>query len=96
MRGGELVSKPLRFTGRRLSLNFSTSAAGDIRVEIQAADGTPLPGYTLDECPPIFGDTVARDVIWNAGGSVASLAGQTVRLRFVLRDADLFSFQFQE
>ncbi|MCB1088542.1 MAG: hypothetical protein KDM63_16010, partial [Verrucomicrobiae bacterium] len=40
--GGELVTKPLTFSGSRLSLNFSTSAAGGIRVEIQDADGKPL------------------------------------------------------
>lgn len=96
MKGGELVTKPLRFSGKRLSLNFSSSAAGEVRVEIQDADGRPLPGYSLEECPPIFGDTVARAVTWNAGSDVSSLTGKTIRLRFFLKDADVFSFQFQK
>lgn len=96
MKGGELVTKPLRFAGRELSLNFSSSAAGEVRVEIQAADGRPLPGYSLEDCPPIFGDTVARTVVWKTGTDVQSLAGKPIRLRFFLKDADLFSFQFQE
>jgi hypothetical protein len=95
MGGGEIVSKPLTFKGTKLIMNFATSAAGDIRVEIQDADGKPLPGFTLDDCPPIFGDSIERLVTWNNGGDVSSLAGKPVRLRFVLKDADLFAVQFQ-
>lgn len=94
--GGELVTKPIRFSGRELSLNFSSSAAGEVRVEIQDGAGKPLPGYSLEDCPPIFGDTVARTVTWKAGSDVSALAGKTVRLRFFLKNADVFSFQFQE
>ena len=45
--GGELVTRPLVFSGNRLTLNFATSAAGGIRVEIQDADGRPIPGFAL-------------------------------------------------
>ncbi|RLT04463.1 MAG: hypothetical protein DWI21_14290, partial [Planctomycetota bacterium] len=96
MSGGELVTKPIRFSGKTLSLNFASSAAGDIRVEIQDAAGKPLPGYTLDDCDEIFGDTIQRRVTWKTNADLSALAGQTVRLRFVLRDTDLFSFQFTE
>lgn len=96
LRGGELVTKPLKFRGDRLTLNFASSAAGDIRVEVQDAAGKPLPGFQLDQCPPIFGDSLARTVGWDGGPDVGKLSGQTIRLRFVLRDADLFAFQFGE
>src|SRR5690606_17228596 len=33
--GGELLTKPFTFTGKELSINFSTSAAGGIRFEFQ-------------------------------------------------------------
>ncbi|MGE0761510.1 MAG: hypothetical protein AB7O38_31140, partial [Pirellulaceae bacterium] len=46
--GGEVVTKPLTFAGRRLLLNFATSAAGGVRVEVQDAKGKPLPGFSLD------------------------------------------------
>jgi hypothetical protein len=96
MRGGGLLTKPLKFEGSRLSLNFATSAAGDIRVEIQDAAGNPLTGFTLHECPPIFGDALERTVHWKTSSDVTTLAGQTVRLLFVLRDADLYSFRFAD
>jgi len=94
MSGGEFVTKPLIFSGSKLTLNFATSAAGDVRIEIQDANGQPLPGYALDDCPPIFGDAIERAVTWKTGGDVSTLAGKSVRLRFVLKDADLYAFQF--
>ena len=93
---GEMVTKPLKFSGSRLSLNFATSAAGDIRVEIQDAAGKPLPGFSLDECPPVIGDAIDRIVNWKSGSDVSKLAGYSVRLRFVLRDADLYSFRLSD
>ena len=38
-RGGELITKPLVFAGENLILNYTTSAAGSIRLEIQDAQG---------------------------------------------------------
>ncbi len=93
--GGELLTRPLVFDGQKLVINFSSSAAGDVRVEIQDAVGKPLKSHTLEDCPPIFGDALERTVHWKTGSDVSDLAGRTVRLRFVLRDADLFSFRFR-
>jgi len=92
--GGELVTRPLTFAGRALEINYRTSAPGSVRVEIQDAGGAPLPGYTLDDCPEIIGDEIARVVAWKGGSDVSSLAGQPVRLRFVMKDADLFALRF--
>ena len=92
--GGELVTKPIRFQGDKLVLNFSTSAAGSVQVEIHDLDGQPVPGFALADCPPLFGDTLERQVTWTRGSDVAALAGKPVRLRFVLSDADVYSFRF--
>ena len=94
MSGGELLTKPLRFQGKQLLLNFESSAAGGVQVEIQDANGQALPGFAQDDCPAIFGDTIERTVTWKNGGDVSSLAGRPVRLRFVLHDADVYAFQF--
>ncbi len=93
-KGGEMITRPLRFEGNQLILNFSTSAAGSIRVEIQDEDGSPLPRFTLEECAEVFGDATDRRVVWNDGYDVTSLAGRTVRLRFTLQDADLYALKF--
>jgi len=95
LRGGELLTKPLTFEGRELVMNYSTSAAGRIQVEIQDAGGKPLAGFALADAEPMFGDTLARSALWKSGSDVSQLAGQPVRLRFVLKDADLYSIQFR-
>ena len=95
-KGGELVTKPIVFSGDELQLNFASSAAGGIRVEIQNEDGQPIEGFSLKDCPAIFGDAIDRTVTWRNGADVSSLAGKSVRLRFQLKDADLYAFQFVE
>lgn len=93
--GGEMVTMPLVFAGNELEINYSTSAVGSIRVEIQDAGGKPVPGFTLDECIEIVGDQIERVVAWKAGHDTGGLAGQPVRLRFVMKDADLYSLRFR-
>ena len=95
MSGGELITNALTFTGKELSLNFATSAAGGVAVELQDEQGEPLPGFSMDDCDELFGDTVDRNVVWKEGSDVASLVGKVVRIRFRLRDADVYSFQFR-
>lgn len=95
MKGGEIITKPLVFSGKQLKLNFSTSAAGDIRIELQDENGNPIPGYSLEDCEPIFGDTIDRQVFWKDGKDLAGLQGKNVKIKFVLRDADLYSFRFE-
>jgi hypothetical protein len=95
MQGGEFKTKPLIFEGIVLDLNFSTSAAGGILVEIQNAGGIPIEGFTIQDCYEIFGDNITRPVLWKSDASLSDLAGTPVRLRFVLRDADLYSFRFK-
>ena len=126
--GGQMVTKPLTFEGRYLELNYATSAAGSIRVEVQDQGGRPIPGYTLEECPYIVGNELSRHVGWDpkavrhplpetgapmeamrddgevgykegpvlreAPSDLSRLAGTPVRLRFVMKDADLFSLRF--
>jgi len=96
MSGGELITKPLTFTGQTLSLNFATSAAGSVRVELQDAAGKPLPGYGAEDSEELFGDTLDRNVTWKEKPDLSAIVGQTVRIRFVLRDADLYSYQFHD
>ena len=93
--GGEFATKALTFAGRELVLNYSTSAPGCLQVEIQNADGQPIDGFALTDCPEIFGDELERVVVWKGGSDVSKLAGQPIRLRFVLKDADLYSLRFR-
>ncbi len=93
--GGEFITKPLTFQGRQLVINYATSAMGSVRVEIQNEDGKPIEGFKLKECPEIFGDEIEHVVAWKGGSDVKGLEGKPVRLRFALRDADIYSIRFR-
>jgi hypothetical protein len=64
-------------------------------VEIQDAAGKAFPGFSLDDCPPVFGDTIDRTVSWNNGSDVSALEGKEVRLLYEIKDGDLYSFYFR-
>lgn len=94
LKGGEMVTKPLTFAGSRLLTNFATSAAGSVKVEVQDEAGQPLRGHALSDCDDVFGDSIERPVSWQGDADVSALAGKPVRLRFVLKDADVWAMRF--
>ncbi len=96
---GEFITKPLIFSGKHLDINYSTSAAGRMRVEIiDAKTDEPFPGFTAEDSREIYGDDISRIVKWGEGEKgntdVSSLAGKSVKLRFIMNESDLYSIQF--
>jgi hypothetical protein len=94
-KGGEMLTRPLVFEGKELVINYSTSAAGSLQLEVSDSDGEPIPGLSMDNCPEIYGDEMEKLVEWGSGSDLSRLAGQVVRLRFMLKDADLYSLRFR-
>ncbi len=94
--GGEVLTKPFTFEGSELEINYSTSAAGAIRMEIQDEDRNPIPGYTIEDCQEIIGNEISRIVSWGGKTDVNNLLGKPVRLCIFLKDADLYSFKFNK
>jgi len=92
-KGGSLLTKPLIFQGDKLELNYSTSAAGSMQVEILAADGAD-DQKALAKSKPLICDEIDGPVSWQDDANLAALARKAVRLRFVMKDADLYSFCF--
>ncbi|MFO0878170.1 MAG: exo-alpha-sialidase [Gemmataceae bacterium] len=93
---GEMLTRLLRFTGKELVVNYSTSAGGSLRVEVQNEAGKPVPGFRLEDCLPLVGDSVGQPVRWKNTPDLSRLAGQPVRLRVVLQDGDLYAIQFRQ
>lgn len=91
--GGEFTTRPVTFAGRELQLNYSTSAAGWVKVEIQDIEGKPVPGFGLGEMDELYGDRLEGSVQWRNGPDLGALIDRPVRLRFALKDADLFAFR---
>ncbi len=93
-KGGEMLTKPFTFKGSSLHINFSTSAAGSIRIEIQDGEGKPIPGFTLEDAHSVIGNEISREVYWKGGKDLKELEGKVIRLRFVMKDAHLYSMKF--
>ncbi len=93
-RGGEFTTKPLVLGGSELEINYSTSAVGSVQVELQDEQGRPQQGFALSDSLEKYGDKISERVAWTGGPDVSAFAGRPVRLRFVLKDADLYSFKF--
>ncbi|MCK5558869.1 MAG: hypothetical protein KAJ01_10835, partial [Candidatus Hydrogenedentes bacterium] len=93
--GGEMITKPFIFDGSELELNMATSGVGSIRVEMQDAEGKPFQDYGVGDSYDLYGDEIARVVRWQGSEDVSRLAGRPIRLRFVMKDADLYSLCFR-
>lgn len=91
---GEVLTKPLTFSGNRLVVNYSAKSGGSLRVELQDAAGKAESGFAMSDCNELHGDRIDRVVSWKTGADVSQLAGKSVRLKFELKDADLYSFRF--
>jgi hypothetical protein len=85
-KGGEFTTHPLKFTGKKLVLNYSTSAAGSIQID--ALDDA---GKVIATMPELYGDDLEASVL-----DVSKLAGQAIRLRVKMKDADLFALRFAD
>jgi len=90
---GYLITKPFTHAGADLRLNFATSAVGWVKVEVLNADGKPIDGFDAEGSEPRFGDSISEPISWGSGRAWEELAGQTIRLKIYLRDADLYSIQ---
>lgn len=91
-RGGFVETREVRFDGRRLFLN-ADAEEGEIRVEVLERRGrTVLEGWSREQSQPWTGDQLRVEVRWQGQSTLEPLRGQTLRLRFHLRNADLYSF----
>ncbi len=87
--GGYVLTKPFTFAGNSLSVNFATSAMGHVRILVCDEAGNPIPGYDSGK---VFGNSIDRTVGFEE--DLSKLAGMPVRLRFEMKDCELYSFVF--
>ncbi len=92
---GEMITKPLQFTGDKLLINFSTSAAGFVKVEILDLNGDKIEGFELENSAEIIGNEIERCVSWNGNPDLSKISNKPVKLRFIMKDADLYSIRFR-
>ena len=92
--GGEFTTRPFKFEGKKLEINYSTSAVGEIKISLLDERGNPIPGFSIVDAQSIIGNEISRIVEWNGNSDVSELSGKTIKMKVFLKDADLYSFKF--
>jgi hypothetical protein len=92
---GELVTRPFTFTGKELTLNYSAEEGGVVRVELLDAEHRPLAGFSAKDSQALAGDSLEASVVWK-GGDLSRFAQSPVRLRLMVKNADVFAFRFRD
>jgi len=106
--GGRVDTVPLEWPGGQLAINADTRESftshpmhlsGEIAVELLDAVGQPLPDWSGDRRAVFRGNTHCRCAVnnqivrWPLDRGLDLLRGKTLRLRFHLRHARLFTFE---
>jgi hypothetical protein len=91
-RTGHVISKPVTIDGHRLSLNLSTSASGWAKVVLLDEAGQEITGFGEADAQELVGDAIDLPAGWKGAARLEQLKGRTVRIKFLLCDADLYSF----
>lgn len=91
---GAARTVPVRVTGDRLLLNVDTGALGEIRIGLLDEAGRALPGFSVEDCPPLQKNTIGALVAWPQG-NLATLKGRSVCLEIRMRRTKLYSFRFE-
>jgi hypothetical protein len=94
-REGYVETVPLFAQGARLLVNARCGPGGSLQCEVSDAWGHVWPGFSRADCPEFTGDSIAHEIVWASGRGINRAPG-FVRLRFYLRNADLFSFRIAE
>ncbi|MSP12025.1 MAG: hypothetical protein EXR62_03600 [Chloroflexi bacterium] len=79
--------------GNRLLVN-ARAPHGSVKARLLQADGSPIPGYGLDECQGFSGDHTGGELQWRGSPQVDLPLGQALTIQFVLDNADLFAYEF--
>lgn len=94
---GCAVTPCISVSGNRIILNMETTVSGYVLVELLNENGSPIEGFSADECDFLYGDTLSRTVSWNNGFSdISSVDGQKIRIKLTLRHAHIYSITVSE
>jgi hypothetical protein len=89
--GGILTTRKLRFSGAHLFANVDASR-GELKAEVLDAAGRPIPPFTLENSLAVKANSTRQLLQWRGATDLAKLAGKELRVRFHLRDGQLYSF----
>lgn len=87
---GFLTTRNLTFNGNYFFVN--ADIRGELRVELQDAEGRVIPGFSQQDCIPMKVNSTKYLISWKNNKSVSKLTDKKIRIKFYLNNADLYSF----
>ena len=92
---GTVVTKAFKLEGNELGVNVDAKE-GWVRIELLDANSKAIGGFSGKAAKQYKGvDELRLKPQWKSGGDLSQLKGKTVKLRFTLRSARLYSFSFE-
>ena len=90
---GTMTTRIIEFSGQRRLIANASAKGGYVIAEVLDRFGKPLAGYGRHDCVPLEGDFLESEIDWKTGKSLTGLVGKPIRLRFIMKNADLYSFR---
>ena len=69
---------------------------GEIKVEILDKHGYVIDGYSVKDSDPFTGDEVSHIATWQGNPLINNFGDRPIKLKFYLKNASVFSFQFAD
>ncbi len=89
--GGTLTTRPLTFQGTHLFVN-ATITEGELKAEILNEKGEVIAPYSAENSEPLREDSTRVELHWKGAADLLAIAGKPVRVRFHLKNGDLYAF----
>ncbi len=88
---GELLTKPLMFSGKRLFVNGDFSK-GELKTELLDSENNIVEPFSLENSVPAVSDGTKLEIRWKEA-DLTSISGRPVRIRFSVTGGSLYSFR---
>ncbi|WP_018628412.1 hypothetical protein [Niabella aurantiaca] len=88
---GYVLTRPLQLDGNKFLLNYSTSSVGYVKVVFLDESLREIAGFSERDAKKMTGDRIDQEISWGSA-SLGELKGKTIRIKFIIRDADIYSF----
>ena len=89
---GSLISRREQFLIPKVTVNAKTAEGGCVAAELLDAKNRVIPGFSRKECVPFTGDSVRHVLAWNTAELPEAELKTEKKIRFFLKNADLFSY----
>ncbi len=91
-REGWLISRREVFNTPRVTINARCAPGGYVAAELLDRSNRVIPGFSRRECVPFAGDSVRHELAWKTKEFPRNLTDRDKKIRFYLKDADLYSY----